>query len=206
VNTNGIACGAYLQPRYGNFIEEEHVVKDRRINAAFATGNKKQVDAGFELATQIAVYEIGATEAKELDVIAYRSATQKAAESATIHGQIGTRGDGCCGGGGKGKGDGSGKGKKAGGSCGDSKQEDAFNQQEIAEKVASLAGVSVLFVNKTLNAYSVIKLGEARIFTVKVDNPENISDVITRLQEMLAGDPPLWLRRHLIGADAEIAE
>lgn len=177
---------------------------DRRLKAAFATGNKKQVNAGFELATQIAVYEIGATEAQELDVIAYRSATQKTAEPAAMHGQNGQSGEGC--GGGKGKRDGSGKGKKAGGCCGGSKPENAVNQEEIAERVASLAGVSVLFVNKTLNAYSVIKLGKARIFTVKVDNPENISDVIARLQEMLAGNPPLWLRRHLIGGDAEMAE
>ena len=184
--------------------------KDSRVKVAFATGDGKQVDVGFEQATQIATYEISSTDAQELRLIAYRAATEKATALAEGPSLSGKHGGGCGGrGGGKnnggGCGGGGGKGKKAGG-CADAKPEDEVNKQDIVEKVASLAGVSVLFVNKTLNAYSVIELGQSRIFTVKVDGSKEISEVIARLQEMLESDPPLWLRRHLIDTDAKIEE
>ncbi len=180
---------------------------DRRVKAGFATGNGKQVDASFELASQIAVYEIGATEAQDLGSISFRTAAQGPLTSTEAHGRNGRRGEGC--GGGKGKGGGcggAGKGKRAGGCGQDTKLEDLVDRQEIVEKVASLDGVSVLFVNRTLNANSVLELSRARIFTVKVDSPKEIAEVIARLQEMLVGNPPLWLRRHLVGGNTECEE
>ena len=169
--------------------------KDSRVKVAFATDNGTHVDVGFEQATQIATYEITSTEAQELKLLTYRSATERAT---TVEGGNGKRG----GGGGKGGGGcgGGGKGKKAGG-CADAKPEDEVNKLEIIEKVASLDDVSVLFMNKTLNAYSVIELGQSRVFSVKVDGTKEIAEVIARLQEMLATDPPLWLRRHLVGLE-----
>jgi hypothetical protein len=91
-------------------------------------------------------------------------------------------------------------GPGGGGGCGDGKKQDEqIDEKEILVKAASLAGISVLFVNKTLNAFSVLALNEARIFTVKVDDQRKIADVVVRLQEMLRCDPPLWLRRTLKG-------
>jgi hypothetical protein len=182
------------------------VFKDSRVKVAFATGNGTHVDVGFEQATQIATYEITATAAQELKLITYRTATEQAA---TAESGLGKRGG--CGGGGKGKGKGSGgcggggKGKKSG-SCAGAKPEDEVNKQDIIEKVASLDDVSVLFMNKTLNAYSVIELGQSRVFSVKVDGTKEIAEVISRLQEMLASDPPLWLRRHLIRAEVSVEQ
>jgi len=137
--------------------------KDRLVKAAFATEDRTQVNSGFEQARQIVVYEISTIGARECDAMTYRSATLDAACSA------GTRGR-------NGKG-----GPSGGGGCGGGKkQEEPINEAEIVRKVASLAGVSVLFVNKTLNAFSVLALNDARIFTVKVDEQREIADVIVR--------------------------
>jgi hypothetical protein len=159
------------------------VFKDRLVKAAFATGDKIQVNAGFEQTRQIVVYEISTARARECDTLTYQNATSAAGH----HGNKGK----CFPGG--------------GGGCGGSKkQEEPINEAEILRKVASLSGVTVLFVNKTLNAYSALLLNELRVFTVKVDDQREISDVIVRLQEMLCGNPPLWLRRALIGEDVPV--
>jgi nitrogen fixation protein NifX len=156
------------------------------LKAAFATGDKLQVNAGFEQAWQIVVYEVSTIGARECLIMTYQIAPPKEAGSTGALGR-------------------NGKGDSGGGDCGGGKMKNVpIDEKEILAKVASLAGVSVLFVNKTLNAFSVLALNEARIFTVKVDNQREIADAIIRLQEMLRGDPPLWLRRALVGEDAPV--
>jgi nitrogen fixation protein NifX len=168
-------------------IKEDDVFKDRLVKAAFATGDRIQINAGFEQARQIVVYEISTTGARECDAMMYRGAQPSTGRLPGTHGK-----NGKCGPGG-GVGCGSGK-----------KKEEPINECEILSKVAGLAGVSVLFVNNTLNAFSVLALNEARIFTVKVDEHREIADVIVRLQVMLRGDPPLWLRRALVGEEVPV--
>lgn len=153
------------------------------VGVAFATRNRTQVNVGFEQATEIAVYEVGSTEAREVDVLTFRASAADESGAAASKDRDRKCGQGC--GGGK-------------------RHEESINEQEIIEKVDSLAGVSVLIVNETLHAFSALELNHARVFTIKVDNQENICDVIARLQEMLRGEPPLWLRRALIGTDAVV--
>jgi len=162
------------------------VLKDRMVKAAFATGDRLQVNAGFEQARQIVIYEVSTIGARECHAMTYQSGAPKAPGLSGLgrNGKSGPGGGGGCGGG--------------------KKQEEPIDEKEILAKAASLAGVSVLFVNKTLNAFSVLALNEAKIFTVKLDEQKEIADVIVRLQEMLRGDPPLWLRRALIGEDAPV--
>lgn len=163
------------------------MLNDRMVKAAFATGDRLQVNAGFEQARQIVVYEVSTIGARECDAMSYQSGPPKGAGSSVTLGRNGKGGPG------------------GGGGCGGgNKKDQPIDEKEILAKVASLVGVSVLFVNKTLNAYSVLVLNEARIFTVKVDDQREIADVIVRLQEMLRGDPPLWLRRSLVGEDAPV--
>jgi len=159
------------------------VFKDRLVKAAFATKDKILINAGFEQARQIVVYEISTTGARECDVMSYQNGTGWP----EAHGRNGKCGPG------------------GGGGCGGSKKkEEPINESEIVSKVASLAGISVLFVNKSLHAFSGLELNEARIFSIKIDDEKMIVDVVARLQEMLRGDPPLWLRRTLIGEDAPV--
>jgi nitrogen fixation protein NifX len=167
-------------------MKEDEVFKVRLLKAAFATGDRIEVNAGFEQSSQIVVYEVSTTGARECDAMTYQNATSASGH----HGRNGKGGPG--GGGG------------CGGCGGSKKKEEPINESEILSRVASLDGVSVLFVNKTLNAFSVLALSEARIFTVKVDDQREIADVIIRLQEMLRGDPPLWLRRALVGEDVPV--
>jgi nitrogen fixation protein NifX len=168
-------------------MKEGNVFNDRFVKAAFATRDRLQVNAGFEQVSQIVVYEVSTTGARECDAMTYHIAQPNDTGAPEAHGR-------------NGKGRGSGDGECGGGK----RKEESINEEEIVAKVASLAGVSVLFVNKTLNAYSVLALNEARIFTVKVDDQKEIADVIVRLQEMLRGDPPLWLRRALIGENTSV--
>lgn len=163
------------------------MLNDRMVKAAFATGDRLLVNAGFEQARQIVVYEVSTIGARECHAMTYQS------NALNVAGHTGTLGR-------NGKG-----GPGGGGGCGGgSKKDEPIDEKEILAKAASLAGVSVLFINKTLNAYSVLALSEARIFTVKVDGDREIADVIVRLQEMLRGDPPLWLRRALVGEEAPV--
>jgi nitrogen fixation protein NifX len=163
------------------------MINDRMVKAAFATGDRILVNASFEQARQIVVYEVSTIGARECHAMTYKSSALKEAGPS---GMLGRNGKGGPGGG--------------GGCGGGSKKDEPIDEKEILAKAASLAGVSVLFVNKTLNAYSVLALGEARIFTVKVDGDREIADVIVRLQDMLRGDPPLWLRRALVGEEAPV--
>ena len=168
-------------------MKEGDVLNDRMVKAAFATGDRLQVSAGFEQARQIVVYEVSTIGARECHAMTYRIAPPKGAGPSGMLGRNvkgGPGGGGGCGGG--------------------NKKDEPIDEKEILAKAASLAGVSVLFVNKTLNAYSVLALNEAKTFTVKVDEQREIADVIVRLQEMLRGDPPLWLRRALVGEDAPV--
>jgi nitrogen fixation protein NifX len=169
-------------------MKEGDVLNDRMVKAAFATGDKLQVNAGFEQARQIVVYEVSTIGARECHAMTYRTAPPKEAGPSGTLGRNGKGGPG------------------GGGGCNGGKKDEPIDEQEILAKAASLAGVSVLFVNRTLNAYSVLALNEAKVFTVKVDEQREIADVIVRLQEMLRGNPPLWLRRALIGEGAVIEE
>lgn len=160
---------------------------DRMVIAAFATGDRLQVNASFEQARQIVAYEVSTTGARECDAMKYHFAQPNAAGLPVTHGRDGKCApDGGCGGG--------------------KKNEEPINEKDIDAKVASLVGVSVLFVNKALNAYSVLALNEAKIFTVKVDEQREIAEIIVRLQDMLRSDPPLWLRRAMAAEEAVIGE
>jgi len=159
------------------------MLKDRLVRAAFATENGFLINAGFEQASQIVVYEVTTAGAKECAVMTYHAAETTSAAH---------KGKGKCG---------------HGGGCGGSKREESpINEEEIAKKIADLDGISVLFVSKPLKTYSILALNETRIFTVKLDEQREIADVIVRLQDMLRGTPPLWMRRTLIGENAPVEE
>jgi hypothetical protein len=165
-------------------IKEDNVSDDRVLKAAFATKDKLRVNAGFEQTRYIVVYEISATDARQCATITYRADSPSAAGCLEGPGRKGP-GGGCGCGGGK-------------------KKEEEINEHEILAKVAGLAGISVLFVDKPLNAFSALALNDTRIFTVKVDDQKEIADVIARLQEMLIGEPPRWLSHAMTGERAEV--
>ncbi|WP_026379581.1 nitrogen fixation protein NifX [Afifella pfennigii] len=67
-------------------------------------------------------------------------------------------------------------------------------EDRIAPKVEALAGCHLLFC-LAIGGPSAAKVINARIHPVKLPAPEPIEEVIARVQQMMAGTPPPWLRK-----------
>lgn len=66
----------------------------------------------------------------------------------------------------------------------------------ITPKVDALAGVNLLFV-RAIGGPAAAKVVRAKIHPIKIADPQPIEDVIARVQTMLRGTPPPWLRKVL---------
>lgn len=66
----------------------------------------------------------------------------------------------------------------------------------ITPKVEALAGVNLLFV-RAIGGPAAAKVVRARIHPIKIADPQPIDVVIGRVQTMLKGSPPPWLRKVL---------
>ncbi len=66
----------------------------------------------------------------------------------------------------------------------------------ITPKVDALAGVNLLFV-RAIGGPAAAKVVRAKIHPIKIADPQPIEDVIARVQTMLKGAPPPWLRKVL---------
>ena len=66
----------------------------------------------------------------------------------------------------------------------------------ITPKVDALAGVNLLFV-RAIGGPAAAKVVRAKIHPIKIADPQPIEDVIARVQTMLKGTPPPWLRKVL---------
>ena len=79
------------------------MLNDKMVKAAFATGDRLQVNAGFEQARQIVVYEVSTTGARECHAMTYQSGSPKGAGPTATLGRNGKGGPGVGGGCGGGK-------------------------------------------------------------------------------------------------------
>jgi nitrogen fixation protein NifX len=70
----------------------------------------------------------------------------------------------------------------------------------IGPKVAALAGCHLLFV-LAIGGPAAAKVVGAHIHPVKLATPEPIDAILTRVQGMMTGNPPPWLRK-VMGAQA----
>lgn len=66
----------------------------------------------------------------------------------------------------------------------------------ITPKVDALNGCNLLFV-LAIGGPAAAKVVRANVHPIKVKEPEPIADVLARVQTMLAGSPPPWLRKIL---------
>jgi nitrogen fixation protein NifX len=76
----------------------------------------------------------------------------------------------------------------------DEQPERAESEDRIAPKIAALAGCHALFVS-AIGPPAAARVIRADIHPIKLDHPERIEAVIARVQEMMRGEPPEWLRR-----------
>ena len=65
---------------------------------------------------------------------------------------------------------------------------------KIGPKVEALAGCHLLFV-MAIGGPAAAKVVSAHIHPVKLSKPETIESIIERVQTMMAGNPPPWLRK-----------
>jgi nitrogen fixation protein NifX len=66
----------------------------------------------------------------------------------------------------------------------------------IGAKIAAIRGCNLLFV-QAIGAAAASKVVSARIHPVKLAVPESVDGVIRKVQELMVGKPPAWLRRAL---------
>ncbi len=76
----------------------------------------------------------------------------------------------------------------------------AEGDDKIGPKVDALAGTALLFV-LAIGGPAAARVVRSGIHPVKLKDPEPISAVIARVQAMLRGAPPPWLRK-ILGRDA----
>lgn len=66
----------------------------------------------------------------------------------------------------------------------------------LGAKVEAIRGCNLLFV-LAIGASAAAKVINARIHPVKLSEAEPVEQVITKVQELMAGTPPPWMRRAL---------
>lgn len=67
----------------------------------------------------------------------------------------------------------------------------------IGPKVEALRGCNLLFC-LAIGGPSAVKVVNARIHPVKLPAPEPIDGIIAKVQTMMAGNPPPWLRKVMV--------
>jgi nitrogen fixation protein NifX len=76
-------------------------------------------------------------------------------------------------------------------------------ENPLGAKVDALRGCQLLFV-QAIGASAAQKVVSARINPVKLADPEPIEQVIAKVQELMVGTPPPWLRRALASASTKL--
>jgi nitrogen fixation protein NifX len=67
-------------------------------------------------------------------------------------------------------------------------------EERINARIRSLAGVALLFV-KAIGGPAAAKVVRANVHPIKLPKEEPIAEVIERVQGMMKGNPPPWLRK-----------
>jgi nitrogen fixation protein NifX len=75
------------------------------------------------------------------------------------------------------------------------------NEDKLAPKLAAIADCAIVYV-AAIGGSAAARVVNSRIHPVKVAQPEPILDILDRLQEVLKGTPPPWLRKALLKGQA----
>jgi nitrogen fixation protein NifX len=75
-------------------------------------------------------------------------------------------------------------------------QEDG-NEDKLAPKLDAIKDCAILYV-AAIGGSGAARVVASKIHPIKVAQPEVIMDVLERLQEVLCGTPPPWLRKALL--------
>lgn len=139
------------------------------LKIAITSNDLLQVDANFATARQIVLYDVSYDEANFLDVIQFK---------------------------GGGQGAGAKRGPGGGGGCSMGDPTGGAPTDQIQQRVDALEGCAVLFT-LALSDFAAVKVKNAGVFPVKMQNSRPIDEVFSHLQRMMNSNPPLWLRKAL---------
>jgi nitrogen fixation protein NifX len=79
---------------------------------------------------------------------------------------------------------------------GDDLAEDG-DEDKLAPKLAAIADCAIVYV-AAIGGSAAARVVAAKIHPIKVTSPEPILDILDKLQIVLAGTPPPWLRKALL--------
>ncbi len=74
-------------------------------------------------------------------------------------------------------------------------QEDG-NEDKLAPKLEAIKDCAILYVG-AIGGSAAARVVANKIHPIKVNEPESINEILNKLQEVLKGEPPPWLRKAL---------
>ncbi len=83
---------------------------------------------------------------------------------------------------------------------GDDLAEDG-NEDKLAPKLAAIGDCAIVYV-AAIGGSAAARVVASKIHPVKVPQPEPILDILDKLQDVLKGTPPPWLRKALLKGQA----
>ncbi|MEW6562797.1 MAG: nitrogen fixation protein NifX [Pseudomonadota bacterium] len=82
-------------------------------------------------------------------------------------------------------------------------QEDG-NEDKLTPKIAAIQDCAILYV-AAIGGSAAARVVANKIHPIKVNEPEAIHEILGRLQEVLKGEPPPWLRKAMMkGSEREL--
>lgn len=82
-------------------------------------------------------------------------------------------------------------------------QEDG-NEDKLAPKLEAIKDCAILYV-AAIGGSAAARVVAHKIHPVKVNEPEPINEILNKLQEVLKGEPPPWLRKAMLkGVEREL--
>jgi len=71
------------------------------------------------------------------------------------------------------------------------------NEDKLAPKIAAIKDCAILYV-AAIGGSGAARLVAANVHPIKVSEPEPIAAILQKIQEVLRGTPPPWLRKALM--------
>lgn len=71
------------------------------------------------------------------------------------------------------------------------------NEDKLSPKLAAIADCAIVYV-AAIGGSAAARVVASKIHPVKVASPEPILDILDKLQELLKGTPPPWMRKALL--------
>lgn len=68
------------------------------------------------------------------------------------------------------------------------------NEDKLAPKIEAIKDCAILYVS-AIGGSAAARVVAHKIHPIKVNEPESITDVLAKLQQVLQGEPPPWLRK-----------